>query len=66
MAGADFFDIRIKRLRQPRRHAAGLRAIPIVVASALVQALQTIVSRNADPLAGGGRLGHADPCRLGL
>ena len=48
MAGADFFDIRI---RGSGSHAAmpQVGRDPIVVASALVQALQTIVSRNTDP-----------------
>jgi hippurate hydrolase len=49
MAGADFFDIRI-------RGAGAHGAMPhmsrdaVVVATTLAQALQTIVSRNADPL----------------
>jgi amidohydrolase len=49
MARADFFDIRIKGSGS---HAAmpQLSRDPIVVASALVQALQSIVSRNADPM----------------
>ncbi|MBO1022465.1 amidohydrolase [Methylobacterium sp. SD274] len=49
MAAADFFDIRITgrgaHAAEPHR---GLDSI--VAASALVQALQSIVSRNADPL----------------
>ena len=49
MAAADFFDIRIKGYGS---HAARPQhgRDPIVAASALVQALQSIVSRNADPL----------------
>lgn len=50
MAGADFFDIRI--------HGRGSHAArpedshdPIVAAAALVQALQTVVSRNVRPMA---------------
>ena len=51
MAGADFFDIRI---RGSGSHAAmpQVGRDPIVVASALVQALQSIVSRNTDPTQG--------------
>src|SRR5919107_228272 len=49
MAGADFFDLRIQG-----RGAHGAyphkAADPVVTAMALGQALQTIVSRNADPL----------------
>ena len=49
MAAADFFDIRITgrgaHAAQPQQ---GID--PIVVGSTLVQALQSIVSRNADPL----------------
>ncbi len=49
MAAADFFDIRIvgrgAHGAQPHRGVD-----PVVVQAALVQALQTIVSRNADPL----------------
>ncbi len=49
MAAADFFDIRIVGCgahgAQPHRGVD-----PVVVQAALVQALQTIVSRNADPL----------------
>lgn len=49
MAAADFFDIRIKGRGS---HAAmpQVSRDPIVVASALVQALQSIVSRNTDPM----------------
>ncbi len=49
MAAADFFDIRIKGRGS---HAAmpQVSRDPVVIAAALVQALQTIVSRNADPL----------------
>ncbi len=48
MAGAHFFDIRIKGRGS---HAAmpQVSRDPIIVASALVQALQSIVSRNTDP-----------------
>lgn len=49
MAAADFFDIHVKgrgiHAAQPHR---GID--PIVVATALAQAMQSIVSRNADPL----------------
>jgi amidohydrolase len=48
MAGADLFDIRIKG-RGSHGAMPQVSRDPIVVASALVQALQTIVSRNADP-----------------
>jgi hippurate hydrolase len=49
MAGADFFDIHIRGYGS---HAARPQFArdPIIVAASLVQALQTIVSRNADPL----------------
>ena len=65
MAGADFFDITI--------HGYGAHgAMPerskdaVVIATTLAQALQTIVSRNVDPLEGGGAVDHPDPCRLRL
>lgn len=49
MAAADFFDIRITgrgaHAAQPNRSVD-----PIIVATALAQAMQSIVSRNADPL----------------
>jgi hippurate hydrolase len=49
MAAADFFDIRIRgrgiHAAQPHRGND-----PIVIATGLAQALQSIVSRNADPL----------------
>nr|WP_204262871.1 M20 aminoacylase family protein [Methylobacterium sp. BTF04] len=49
MAAADFFDIRVigrgAHAAQPHQ---GID--PIIVATALVQAMQSIVSRNADPL----------------
>ncbi len=49
MAGADFFDIKVQGYGS---HAAvpNLSRDPVVAASALVGALQAIVSRNADPL----------------
>jgi hippurate hydrolase len=49
MAGADFFDIKITGAGS---HGAmpHVGRDPIVAATALAQALQTIVSRNADPL----------------
>lgn len=49
MAGADFFDITVKGYGS---HAAmpHLSRDPIIAAMALGQALQSIVSRNADPL----------------
>jgi amidohydrolase len=48
MAGADFFDIRISGCGS---HGAAPQTArdPIIVATALVQALQTIVSRNTEP-----------------
>ncbi len=49
MAAADLFDIRIKG-RGSHGAMPQVSRDPIVVASALVQALQSIVSRNADPL----------------
>jgi amidohydrolase len=49
MAGADFFDIRI-RGRGSHGAMPQVARDPVVVGSALVQALQSIVSRNADPL----------------
>jgi hippurate hydrolase len=51
MAGADFFDITI---RGKGGHGAmpHLARDPIVVAAALVQAMQSVVSRNVDPLQG--------------
>ena len=65
MAGADFFDITI--------HGYGAHGAmperskdPVVIAMALGQALQTIVSRNVDPLQAGGAVDHADPRRLRL
>jgi amidohydrolase len=49
MAGADFFDIRIKGRGS---HAAmpQVSRDPVVIGATLVQAFQSIVSRNADPL----------------
>jgi amidohydrolase len=49
MAAADFFDIRIRGYGSHGARPQFARD-PIVIASALVQALQTVVSRNADPL----------------
>jgi amidohydrolase len=49
MAAADFFDIRIRGYGSHGARPQFARD-PVVIASALVQALQTIVSRNADPL----------------
>ena len=49
MAGADFFDIRIQG-RGSHGAYPHRAADPIVIAMSLGQALQTIVSRNADPL----------------
>jgi amidohydrolase len=49
MAAADFFDIRIKGYGSHGARPQFARD-PIVIASALVQALQSIVSRNADPM----------------
>jgi amidohydrolase len=49
MAGADFFDIRI-RGRGSHGAMPQVARDPIVIGSALVQAFQSIVSRNADPL----------------
>lgn len=49
MAGADFFDLRIKGRGSHGAHPEASRD-PIIVATALVQALQTVVSRNVSPL----------------
>jgi hippurate hydrolase len=49
MAAADFFDIRIKGQGSHGAHPDEARD-PSVVAMTLGQAMQTIVSRNADPL----------------
>ena len=49
MAGADFFDITI-RGRGGHGAMPHQSKDPVVVAAALVQALQSIVSRNVDPL----------------
>lgn len=48
MAGADFFDIRISAKGS---HAAAphLSRDPVVVCGALIQTLQSVVSRNSDP-----------------
>lgn len=48
MAGADFFDLRITG-RGSHGAAPQVSRDPIIVATALVQALQTIVSRNTEP-----------------
>ncbi|MFT4792297.1 MAG: hippurate hydrolase [Paracoccaceae bacterium] len=48
MAGADFFDIKLKG-RGSHGASPQYAADPIVAGAALVQALQTIVSRNAAP-----------------
>lgn len=49
MAGADFFDLRI-RGRGSHGAMPEHSRDPIIVATALVQALQTVVSRNISPL----------------
>ncbi|MBZ5763412.1 amidohydrolase [Rhizobium sp. VS19-DR104.2] len=49
MAGADFFDIRVRGRGSHGAHPETSRD-PIIVATALVQALQSIVSRNVSPL----------------
>ncbi|KQT13806.1 amidohydrolase [Methylobacterium sp. Leaf399] len=50
MAAADFFDIRV--VGRGAHAAQPNRAVdPILVATALAQAMQSIVARNADPLA---------------
>jgi hippurate hydrolase len=49
MAAADFFDIKIRGYGSHGARPQFARD-PVVIASALVQALQSIVSRNADPL----------------
>ena len=65
MAGADFFDIVIDGYgahgAMPERSKD-----PVIIAMTLGQALQTIVSRNVDPLQPGGAVDHPDPCRLRL
>lgn len=48
MAGADFFDIKI-RGRGSHGARPEVSRDPIIAATALVQALQSVVSRNADP-----------------
>jgi hippurate hydrolase len=48
MAGADFFDIRIRGAGSHAAHPHESRD-PILVASTLINALQSVVSRNADP-----------------
>jgi hippurate hydrolase len=49
MAAADFFDIHIRGRGAHAAHPQG-GIDPIVIATGLAQALQSIVSRNADPL----------------
>lgn len=49
MAGADFFDIRIQG-RGSHGAKPEFSRDPVMAATAIAQALQTIVSRNADPL----------------
>jgi amidohydrolase len=49
MAAADFFDIRIRGYGSHGARPQFARD-PIVIAASLVQALQTVVSRNADPI----------------
>ncbi|MET0173095.1 MAG: M20 aminoacylase family protein [Agrobacterium vaccinii] len=49
MAGADFFDIRING-RGSHGAMPEVSKDPIIVATALVQALQSVVSRNVSPL----------------
>ncbi|TXN04663.1 MULTISPECIES: M20 aminoacylase family protein [unclassified Methylobacterium] len=49
MAAADFFDINIRGRGAHAAHPQG-GIDPIVIATGLAQALQSIVSRNADPL----------------
>jgi amidohydrolase len=49
MAGADFFDITIQG-RGAHGAMPQMSSDPVVAAGALIQALQTIVSRNANPL----------------
>ena len=49
MAGADFFDIRIQG-RGSHGAKPEFARDPVIVATTIAQALQTIVSRNADPL----------------
>ena len=49
MAGADFFDINIKG-RGSHAAAPHVSHDPVIVCGALIQALQSVVSRNIDPL----------------
>ena len=65
MAGADFFDITIQGYGAHGAMPERSRTRSII-ATTLAQALQTIVSRNVDPVEGRGAVGHADPCRLRL
>ncbi len=51
------------RPRRPCRHPAHDRSIRSSSARAMVQALQTVVSRSVDPLKSGGRVGHDVPRR---
>ena len=48
MAGADFFDIRIKAFGSHAARPEGSKD-PIIIASSLISQLQTIVSRNVPP-----------------
>ena len=48
MAGADFFDIKIKAFGSHAARPEGSRD-PIIIASSLISQLQTIVSRNVPP-----------------
>ena len=65
MAGADFFDITIEGYgahgAMPDRSKD-----PVVIAMALGQALQTIVSRNVSPNKPAGIVDHPDPRGLRL
>ncbi len=65
MAGADFFDIVITGYGAHGATPENSKD-PVVIAMTLGQALQTIVSRNVNPLQVGGAVDHADPCRLRL
>ena len=65
LAAADRWDIRIKG---KGGHAAHPHTTldPMVVGANIVMALQTIVSRNIDPIDSSRRDGRLLPCRLGL
>ncbi len=64
MAAADFFDITIKG-HGSHGAAPNLSRDPIVAAAALVQSLQTIVSRNANPTRSRSAFNYTNSRRIG-